>query len=167
LIGNMSNIWTNLQPSGLVGELVIVVLALFGFSLLFWLLIGRFRLHNALINIYIAFAILQVSNGLSSSLGKFSPLIIFLALVVFLTMVDSKLFEIHLSGSGLSIWQVLVLSFLEAGLLFSIILTILPEKPVLDYVSGESLQYFISPLAGVIWMILPLVFLLFIGRGKN
>ena len=147
--------------SGLAAELSAIAALLLVISLAFWVVIGRFRLHNALINIYISFAIMQAAMGEVADFGKYMPL------VVFLTIIDSSLFEIHLSGSGLSIWQVVVLSFLEAGLLASIVFTFLPEKQILKYISIGSLDYFTSPLAIILWMVSPLLFLILISRrGK-
>ncbi len=160
----MGDILAKFTQSGLVAELSAIGVVLAVISLGFWVLIGRFRLHNALINIYISFAILQVAHKEILAFGKFMPLFIFLILVVFLTLVDSNLFEIHLSGSGLAIWQVIILSFLEAGLLVSIIATLVPEKQILRYISINSFEYFSSSLASILWMVVPLLFLILIGR---
>lgn len=160
----MNNILANFTSSSIVAELSTIALVLLSISVLFWFLIGRFRLHNALINIYISFAILQVVPKNIVSFDKLVPLIVFLALIIFLTFVDRNIFEIHLSGSGLSIWQVVILSFLEAGLLVSIVASLLPQKQVLNYISPASLDYFISPLGAFLWVIAPLIFLVLIGR---
>ncbi|EKE11382.1 MAG: hypothetical protein ACD_15C00096G0001, partial [uncultured bacterium] len=127
----MGDLLAKFTQSGIVAELSAIGAVLLVISVMFWLVIGRFRLHNALINIYISFAILQVAYEEILAFGKFMPISVFLILVVFLTLVDSNLFEIHLSGSGLAIWQVIVLSFLEAGLLVSIVSSLVPEKQIL------------------------------------
>ncbi|HAV11044.1 MAG TPA: hypothetical protein DCX32_00640 [Candidatus Moranbacteria bacterium] len=163
----MGDLLAKFTQSGIVAELSAIGAVLLVISVMFWLVIGRFRLHNALINIYISFAILQVAYEEILAFGKFMPISVFLILVVFLTLVDSNLFEIHLSGSGLAIWQVIVLSFLEAGLLVSIVSSLVPEKQILKYISIDSFEYFVSPLASILWMVAPLAFLILIGRrGK-
>lgn len=163
----MSDILAKFTQSGIIAELSAIGLVLLVISVVFWLLIGRFRLHNALINIYISFAILQVAYAEIAVFGKYGPLLAFMIMVVFLTLVDSNLFEIHLSGSGLAIWQVIVLSFLEAGLLVSVVSSLIPEKQILKFISVGSFEYFVSPLTSILWMVMPLLFLVIIGRrGK-
>lgn len=163
----MGEILAKFTQSGLAAELSAIGAVLAVISVCFWILIGRFRLHNALINIYISFAILQVSHDKILVFGKYMPLLAFLILVIFLTLVDSNLFDIHFSGSGLSIWQVIVLSFLEAGLLLSVVSSLVPEKQILRYISTNSLEYFASSWASIIWMIVPLLFLVLIGRKEK
>lgn len=163
----MGDILAKFMQSNVIVELSTIGITLLILSLIFWVLIGRFRLHNALINIYISFAILQVVYKEVLAFGKFMPLLVFLIVVIFLTLVDNSLFEIHLSGSGLAIWQVIILSFLEAGLFVSIISTLLPEKQILKYISISSLECFTSSLASILWMIVPLLFLILIRRKGN
>lgn len=155
------------MTSSTLAELSGIALAILAVSAIFWVVIGRFKLHNALINIYISFAILQVVAKETAALGKFAPFFIFLGLVIFFTMIDSTVFEIHLSGSGLRIWQVLILSFLEAGLFISIVSSLLPEKQVSRFISEESLHYMTSPWASIFWMLAPLIFLILIGRRSK
>ena len=163
----MSDLLIKFTQSGLIAELTAIGAVLLAVSVGFWILIGRFRLHNALINIYISYAVLQVAYDEVLVFGKFMPLLVFLILVVFLTLADSSLFDIHLSGSGLAIWQVILLSFLEAGLLVSIISSLAPGKQMTEYISPNSLEYFVSPWAGIFWMVVPLLFLILVGRrGK-
>lgn len=156
-----------LNSSSLLTELSVIFLVLSVLSAAFWVLIGRFKLHNLLINIYISFAIMQVVSKQTEPLGKYAPGFIFLGLIVFFTIIDNSVFEIHLSGSGLKIWQVIVLSFLEAGLFVSIVGSLLFEKQIFKYVSEKTMLYFVSPWACIAWMVSPLVFLILIGkRGK-
>jgi len=163
----MNDVLEKFMQSSLAAELSAIGAVLLMISAGFWILIGRFRLHNALINIYISFAVLQVAYDEVLVFGKFMPLLLFLILVVFLTLVDSNLFDIHFSGAGLAIWQVILLSFLEAGLLVSIVSSLVPQKQMLKYISANSLEYFVSPWAGIFWMVVPILFLAMVGRrGK-
>lgn len=148
----------------MTAELSTIFLVLFSMSVVFWFIIGRFRLHNALINMYVSFAILQVVPDNIVSFNKFTSVVLFLFLVIFLTFIDKGLFEIHLTGSGLAIWQVIVLSFLEAGLLVSIILALVPKKEILVYISPGTLDYFISSMYEFFWMVAPLLFLTLIKK---
>ena len=147
-----------------MAELVTLVLVLLVLSTIFWLLVGRFRLHNFLINIYISLAILYVIPAEVMSSSKNTPILAFLIIVVLLTLLNKYLFDIHQSGSGLAIWQVFLMSFFEVVLLLSIIISSLPIKEVTVYISKNSLGYFIDPWWKLGWMIAPLAFLVFVRR---
>jgi len=97
-------------------------------SWVFWLFIGRFRLHNFLINTYISFAFVQIIPKEAMSFTKYSSLLLFFVFLILLTLANKYLFEIHQYGSGLAIWQVFVMSFLEIMLLISIIFSFLSAK---------------------------------------
>jgi hypothetical protein len=56
------------------------------------------------------------------------------------------------------------MSFFEVVLLLSIILSFLPSKEVIKYISKESLGYFVDPWWRVGWMVLPLAFLVFVNK---
>lgn len=145
-------------------ELVTLVLVLLVLSTLFWLLIGRFRLHNFLINIYISLALLRVIPKDVMAFSQNSSILIFLIFVVLLTLMNKYLFDIHQSGSGMALWQVFLMSFLEVVLLLSVIFSFLPVKDVLKYISKGSLSYFTDPWWAFAWMILPLAFLVFVKK---
>jgi hypothetical protein len=145
-------------------ELVTLVLVLLVLSTIFWLLIGRFRLHNFLINIYISLAILQVIPADIMAFSKNSSVLVFLILVTLLTLLNKYLFDIHQSGSGLALWQVFAMSFLEVVLLLSIIISFFPIKDVTVYISKNSLSYFVAPLWQLTWMVAPLAFLVFVKK---
>lgn len=147
-----------------VAELVTLVLVLLVLSTVFWLLIGRFRLHNFLINMYVSLAILQVIPKDAMAFSKNSSVLVFLILVVLLTLLHKYLFDIHQVGSGLALWQVFVMSFFEMVLLLSIIISFLPVKDVAVYISKNSLTYFTGPWWRFIWMVLPLAFLVFVKK---
>ncbi|MCK9378862.1 MAG: hypothetical protein M0P97_01825 [Candidatus Moranbacteria bacterium] len=131
--------------------------------------IGRFRLVNVLINIYIAVALLGVIPAKWLSSSGVLPAIFFLAAVIFLTIIGDYLFDIHISNTvpGGFFWRLFVMSFLEMGLVFSIIISHLPKKIVLQYISESSSGYFSSPYAQIFWMVLPLVFLLFLSKKSK
>jgi len=145
-------------------ELVTLVLVLLVASTIFWLLIGRFRLHNFLINTYISYALLQVLPKELTTFTANASVLIFLIFIVILTLMNKYLFDIHQSGSGLAIWQVYVMSTLEVLLVLSIIISLTPSKDVLVYISKDVLQYFTLPWWKFLWMILPLAFLIFVKK---
>lgn len=136
-------------------------------SFVFGMFIGRYKLITILINIYVAFAITMAvpAQYFSDYLYK---LIFFLAGVIILTLISKRLFEIYISGSGSGfLWRVFVMSFLEVVFLISIILSIIPKKEALGYISKTAYEYLASDNARLIWMIVPLAFMFFIHKKLN
>lgn len=160
----LDKLFLNFGLASSAAESVTLLLVLLVLSTVFWLLIGRFRLHNFLINIYISLAILQVVPKDLMAFSKNSSVLFFLIIVVLLTLLNKYLFDIHQSGSGLALWQIFVMSLLEVILLVSIIVSFLPVKEVTKYISKNSLGYFIDPWWRLAWMVLPLAFLVFIKK---
>jgi len=162
----LNQIFQNLGLAKSATELVTLVLVILIISGVFWLLIGRFRLHNFLINTYISFALAQVIPKDIMSFNKYSYLFLFFILITLLTLINKYLFDIHQYGSGLAIWQVFVMSFLEIMLLISIIFSFLSTKEILQYISGSYLIYFNDPWWRVLWMAMPLLFLVVVKKRK-
>jgi hypothetical protein len=160
----LDKLFLNFGLASSAAELVTLLLVLLVLSTLFWLLIGRFRLHNFLINIYISLALLRVVPKEVMTFTPNSSILVFAIFVVLLTLLNKYLFDIHQSGSGMALWQTFLMSFLEVVLLLSIIFSFLPVKLVLKYVSKNSLGYFVDPWWTFAWMILPLAFLVFVKK---
>jgi hypothetical protein len=160
----LNQIFLSLGMAKNMAELATLLLVLLLLSTVFWLLIGRFRLHNFLINIYISYALLQVIPKTVMDFSKNSYILIFIILLAVLTLMNRYLFDIHQSGSGLAIWQVFVMSFFEVVLILSILFAFLSPKDILVYMSKDSLAYFIDPWWRVAWMVLPLLFLIFVKK---
>jgi hypothetical protein len=151
-------------PNNLAGDLTLLLL-FFGLSLAFGFIFGRWKLVNILINIYIVVAFLSV---LPKELLAFSPYAragVFFGLLVFLSMVDDRLFDLHITSAGTDFfWRLFVMSILVTGMLVSVTLTLLPKSLALSYLSATAYSYFASPLALVFWMAFPLLLLLFINN---
>lgn len=163
----LNEVFINLGLAKNMAEMLTLLMVLLFVSTIFWLLIGRFRLHNFLINVYISYAFLQV---IPKEILNFMPnaeIIVFLVFTTILTLLNKYLFDIHQSGSGLAIWQVYVMSALEVILVLSIAISFLPTKDVLPYISKNALGYFSSPWWRFLWMILPLAFLVFIRKRER
>lgn len=96
--------------------------------------------------------------------NKYAQIIAFFLFLVALTLMNRFLFDIHQSGSGLALWQVFAMSFLQVGLILSIVLVFVPAKEVLKYLSKDALFYFTSIWARLAWMALPLLFLIFVNK---
>ena len=137
------------------------------FSIVFGMFIGRYKLITILINIYVSFAITQVVPDKYFS-DYLYELTFFLLGIVILTISSRQLFEIYISGSGSGfLWRVFAMSFLEIIFLLSIVLSIVPKKMALEFVSPTAFEYMTGDNARLIWMIVPLIFMVFIHKRLN
>jgi len=139
--------------------LIVVVLA----SFLFGIFIGRSRLISVLLNIYISVALLGVIPK-SYLLGYTNQLLAFAILVIGLTILEKRMFDLSISSSGSGMWRIFVMSFLEIMLVVSIVMAILPKKMALDYVSRTYYAYLIADPMRLVWMAAPVIFLFFIQK---
>lgn len=160
----LEKVFKSLGLSVASAELVTLLLVMLAITVAFWLLVGRFRLHSVLINIYISFALVWAIPA--DFIGKNSTLSIMLFLIgiVLLTLMGKYTFDIHLSGSGLAYWQIFVMSFLEIGLITSLMVFFVGDKFLLKFVSKDALFYFSSPWAKFFWLAMPLAFLIYINK---
>jgi hypothetical protein len=153
----------DITPS-LAGDLSVLLLFV-GVSIGLGFFLGRSRLILILMDIYIARALMTV---LPASVFAFSPyggVIVFFILFIGLFFIDRRLFDLHLSNIGTDFfWRILVTGILVTGLLMSSTLYFLPKKLALDFLSLSVYGYFASATALTVWMILPLVGLLFINH---
>jgi len=144
---------------------LLLIIALLSF--VFGMFIGRYKLITILINIYVAFAITMVVPTKYFSDYTYK-LIFFLAGVIILTLISKRLFEIYISGSGSGfLWRVFAMSFLEVVFLLSIVVSIVPKKIVLSYISPTAFDYLASENARLAWMVVPLAFMFFIHKKLN
>ena len=163
----LEKIFSGLGLAKSTTELVTLLFVMIAISAIFWVFVGRFRLHNFLINTYIAYALLAVLPSDLFAGNKYFQAMVFFVFLIVLTLMNRFLFDIHQNGSGLALWQVFVMSFLEVGLILSIVLVFIPEKEVLKYLSKDAIFYFVSLWARLVWMSLPLVFLIFVNKRNR
>ncbi len=151
-------------PKNLAGDLSLLLFFV-GLSIAFGFIFGRWKLVNILIDVYIAVAFLSV---LPKELLAFSPYAktgAFLGLLFFLSTVDGRLFDVHITNAGTDFfWRLLVMSILVTGMLVSVTLAFLPKTATLSYISPVAYSYFASPFALIFWMTIPLLLLLFINN---
>lgn len=151
-------------PKNIAGDLSLLLLFI-GMSLVFGFIFGRWKLINILINVYITLAFVGV---LPESLFEASPYIkagAFVVLLVVLTAIDKRLFDLHISNAGSDFfWRLFVTSLLVTGMIVSAILSFLPKAIALGFISATAYGYFASPGALVFWMATPLISLLFINN---
>ena len=131
-------------PKNLAGDLSLLLLFVV-LSVAFGFIFGRWKLVNILINVYIVVAFLSV---LPKEILAFSPYAkagAFLALLFFLSTVDDRLFDVHITSAGTDFfWRLFVMSILVTGMLVSVTLAYLPKTMALSYISTTAYGYFAS-----------------------
>lgn len=151
-------------PKNIAGD-VSLLFAFIGLSLTLGFVFGRFKLINILINVYISLAFVGVLPESFFSPSVYMKAGVFLALLIFLTAIDKRLFDLHLSNVGTDFfWRLIVTSILVTGMIVSVILSFLPHKVALGFISATAFSYFASPIALIFWMAVPLLSLLFINN---
>lgn len=161
----------NFGPSGLFAILGLIFLLLYGLSL------GRTRALISLLAIYIAYAILSVFpylDRLNDLLMVSSELYItrvglflFIYVVAF-AVLNGSLVKSRLTLKDASFFSVSVISFLQLGLLITIITNIVPVS-VLKISGGISsfTEYFSTNEALFYWFLAPIVVVSFMKRDKR
>jgi hypothetical protein len=136
---------------------------------------GRGRVISLLMSLYIAkLLVLQapwlpnaINGQLPGSLLSLQQLISFLIIFIVLFMLLSR-YAFRTSADGRHFGSIIfsvIFSFLQVGLLINTILSYLA-------VSGKTFSplvnlIFVSDLASFVWIILPLLFLIFLGRAVS
>lgn len=142
-------------------------------TLLYGFTLGRDRVVSILIIIYISLAVInstpyvdRIINGLNIDLGQFFAFktvgFIVVFIVLFFLLSRSVLLS-NVSGSirSGSLWQIILFSILQVGLLISIILSFLPED-IIGQLAPLTQYIFVSDPARFIWIIAPIVGILFV-----
>jgi len=150
-----------------------ILLAWAGGSVFYAFSAGRGRIISLLMSLYIAkLLVLQapwltsaINNKLPGSLGGLQELVSFLLIFIVLFVFLGR-YAFRTSADGRHFGSIIfgvLFSFLQLGLLISTILTYLSHtgstfSPLVTFL-------FLAPSAGFIWTILPLVFLIILGRS--
>ena len=153
----------NIAPS-LAGDLSLLLLFI-GVSIGLGFLLGRSRLILILIDIYMARALMTVLPAEWLSFSPYGGVLVFFLLFIGHFFIYRRLFDLHIYNMGTDFfWRILVMGILVTGLLMSSTLYFLPKKLALDFLSLSVYGYFASSLALTLWMLLPLVGLVFINN---
>jgi hypothetical protein len=161
---NLSLIFSQLGLSPKITQDVMLFLVVALVSFIFGMLVGRYKLITVLVNIYVSVALLSVfPKGIFPDYSY--SLILFFGVIVLLTVLGKKMFEMPLSGSGKGfLWRVFAMSFLEVVLMLSVALSLMPKKVALGYISPDSYGYLVSENFAFLWMLFPLVFMFVIHK---
>lgn len=151
-------------PKTIAGDMSLLLLFV-GMSLVLGFVFGRWKLINILINVYIALAFIGVLPESLFAGSSYLKAGVFVALLVILTAIDKRLFDLHISNAGTDFfWRLFVTSILVTGMIVSVLLSFLPQSVAFDFISATAYGYFASPGALIFWMVVPLISLLFINN---
>ena len=145
----------------------IVAVFLFGFGM------GRNRILITIVSIYMTLALIHYFPFATSGVaevkfgeGFILKISIFLGtvLALFFLLARSALTSVF-SGGGQGSWfQVIIFSFLQVGLLISVILSFLPAE-IASELLPITKDIFTSDKAQFAWLLAPILAMIIIGRG--
>ncbi|MBI4142336.1 hypothetical protein HY480_00500 [Candidatus Uhrbacteria bacterium] len=156
-----------------------ILLFFLAFSLLYGFSLGRDRIIVIIVGIYMALAVVNTApwiralegTAVDIALGKYFAFQVTLFLGVFL-LTFFLLSRSALMGTiGVldvhgSIFQVMIFSVLHVGLLVSVTLSFLPSA-VAQQFAPVTRAVFISELGRFLWIVLPIVAMVFTRRPKS
>ncbi|MDB4939663.1 MAG: hypothetical protein JWO40_88 [Candidatus Doudnabacteria bacterium] len=133
---------------------------------------GRGRIISILVSVYMSELLVIQAPFLSAAVGSklgaavyLARLVTFLILFAFLFLILSKfVFRTSVESRGFSSWFFsLVFAFLQVGFLISVIFTFLPPE-IKDTFAPLVKFVFINNTSVFVWLLLPIVFLVIVGR---
>ena len=170
-LASISSFNFDLGPSGLFALLGLVFLLLYGLSL------GRTRALISLLGIYIAYSVMSVFPYIDRlhDLIKISPELYITRVVLFLVtyivifaILNRSLVKSRLTLKDASFLSVSIISFLQLGLLITIITNTVPVSALKASGNLSSMaEYFSTNEALFYWFIAPIAILLFMKRDKK
>lgn len=153
-------------PTKLAGDLSFLLIFVGG-SLALAFALGRTRLMSVVVFSYVALALVDVIPSSVSSAFPEGRAVLFLGLLVVLVAVGDYILDIHISNPTSTFFsRVLVMGCLGAGLVMSIALSLVSRSLALQFISPAVYGYFTDPIARIVWMAAPLVFLLFLNKRR-
>lgn len=147
---------------------IMLLIALVGASFFYGIMMGKRRIVASILNTYIAFAI-YTALAESTLLSRFSfadPLIIqigvFLALfVVLYFLLGSRSSRGPVRATAW--WQVFLLSFVQVGFLFHIIIGFLSQETIAT-LAPITKKLFVNPTLNIWWFLIPIALVIFFRR---
>lgn len=128
-------------------------------------LLGRNRLVNVIMGIYVSLVLTRACSPLLPKDFFLSEAGVFAAILVAFVLADRALFWIQVSSVPQDLlWRVVATGLLTAGMLTSVLVTLLPKKTVAAFPIPVPVAYFGTPVAAALWLFLPLVVLALLNR---
>jgi hypothetical protein len=163
----MQEFFINMGISPTLAGSIVLFILLGVISAVVGALLGRDRLAALLVNIYIGYTIYGLVPGQWKDFSSFGNIIMFLGILGVLFFFGWHVFDIHISHASSRVdWRFILICFLTAGLLLSIVLVLTPSSFVFRYISGTTFNLFASPFAQLFWFIAPIVFLFLVNKRR-
>ena len=161
---SLSSIFESLGLGGKMSLDIMLLIAVIIVTVLFVLIFGRSKLASIFSGIYIAIALTSVAT-----FGIFENYLyrlgLFFLIIIVMAFWERKFLNSTFSNVGYGFtWKVFLMSFLEVMLILSYIITIVPHKVALGFVSDNAFEYIATGYFRLGWMILPFLFLSFANR---
>src|SRR3989338_7145930 len=159
----------NLGPTTLFVGLALVFLILYGLSL------GKTKALISLLGIYVALAFdaafpyLQELHDLVGIIKEMYTTRVILLLVIYLlvfAILNKSFASKRLTLNDSSIISVSVISLAQIGLLIAVITNIIPDE-IVDNLPEYLSAYFATKEALFFWIIIPMLILIFLKKGKR
>jgi len=161
-----------LQPSWDLFILLFFVIA----SLIYGISLGRDRIIVILVSIYMALAIVNYIPFINAFTARISindafalRVSVFLGvfILLFFFLSHSALLRTlgHAAAQG-PLWQVMIFSFLHVGLLISVTLSFFPND-LAGVLSSTTQAFFVSDIAKAVWVSMPLLAMVMLGRNYD
>jgi peptidoglycan/LPS O-acetylase OafA/YrhL len=167
----MRELFGNFNPSNPTWDLFIILFFVVA-SFLYGLTVGRSRVVVQIVSSYMTMALLasapflgRIQNQTPLSHTLFYLITFLVIFVVLFGLLSKSAFHQHLSEGKGGWLDVLILSVVQIGLLTSITLGSM-SAGVLDHLSFATRRIFTGQPAAFIWVLLPILALIFI-RGKK
>ncbi len=152
------------ETAGLIVFAIMFILVGIGVGFL----LGRNRLVNVVMSVYVALAFTNASVGVLPKEFPLSGAWLFLVLLVLLTLVDRSLFEVHVPSLPQDVlWRVVVTGIMVTGMVTSVAVSMFPKKTVALLPITVPVRYFGMPLAEILWLVIPLVVLLLLNKRSK
>lgn len=154
---------------------VFIILFFIVASFLYGLSLGLNRILVILISIYLSLALIDYFPFTNATLPEIKigggvslrvTLFIGVVLVLFFFLSRSALLRAFKGGSDGSFFQILIFSILHVGLLISVALSYMPES-FTNGLSPLTHTLFMNQTARFVWIFLPIVALILVGRTKK
>ncbi|HUT22079.1 MAG TPA: hypothetical protein VMX18_01570 [Candidatus Bipolaricaulota bacterium] len=143
-------------------------------ALLYGIAMGRSRIIVVLLSLYITLAIaytipwskyLKGSISINNAFVLQATVFIILLVVCFFLISRSAVGRVIGDSSG-AWWQVIVFSFLQIGLLISVIFTFLPSS-FLNNFSFVTREVFVSDIGRLVWLGLPILAMMLVKEKEE
>ena len=161
--------WT--APSWDLFVIIFFIAAVFLFSFG----MGRDRILITIVSIYMTLALINAFPFATSGIAEIKlgeefvlKISVFLGMVLALFFLFSRsaLVSAFSKSSQGSWFHIIIFSFLQVGLLMSVILSFMPIEVVNDFLPTTK-GIFITEKSQFVWLIAPILAMIFIGRGKS